>query len=69
MSHATDRLYFTRRAEQSRVAMGAAAGPDAQLAHRLLMQAYATRAESCLVAQRDGREALAGWTNDGGFTP
>jgi len=69
MPQTINRLYFARRAEQSRIAMGAAAGSSARLAHRQLTQAYATLAEPSPVAQSEGREAFARWANDGGFTP
>lgn len=69
MPQTINRLYFARRAEQSRVAMGAAAGSSARLAHRQLTQAYAVLAEPSYAAQGDGRDALACWANDGGFTP
>ena len=66
--HIIDRLYFTRRAEQSRMAMGAAAGAGARLAHRQLARAYATLAAPSLAAPHsNGREALARWADDGGF--
>ena len=69
MPQAIDRLYFTRRAAQSRIAMGAAAESGARLAHRQLTQAYAILAEPSSAAGSDGRDALACWANDGGFTP
>ena len=69
MPQTINRLYFARRAEQSRIAMGAAVGLGARLAHRQLTQAYATLAEPSAVGQGEGREALACWANDGGFTP
>jgi len=68
MPHTINHLYFARRAEQSRIAMGAAAGSGARLAHRQLTQAYAMLAEPSPAAQGDGREALACWADDGGFT-
>jgi len=67
MPHIIDRLYFTRRAEQSRVAMTVAADAGAKLAHRQLEQAYATLAAPSPTAQGDGREARATWAIEGGF--
>jgi len=67
MPHIIDRLYFTRRAEQSRIAMAVAADAGAKLAHRQLEQAYATLAAPGFAAPSDGREALACWADEGGF--
>jgi len=68
MPHIIDRLYFTRRAEQSLTAMAAAAeGSGARAAHGVLSQAYAMLAAPSPEAPSDGREALACWADEGGF--
>jgi len=69
MPQTIERLYFTRRAEQSRIAMRAAAGRGARLAHRQLRKAYAILAEPAPASRSEGREELACWANEGGFTP
>jgi len=66
MPRKLNRLYFAQRAEQSRIAMMAAVGDGARLAHRQLMQAYAVLAAPDRKASPGEEEALSRWDDEGG---
>ena len=73
-----NRLYFARRAEQSRTARAAAKDPGARLAHDQLLSAYnllaklplqvetSVRAGAAVLPMTESEDRLTRWDNDGG---